>query len=164
MRPANVRAFGGARAASLRAVALVLLGAVPLSSCYTLAPVQGGTPAPNTRVTVRLTDQGSLSLTPVVGPGVMALDGTVEGVRGDTLELLVRSVELRGGGFSLRNGEYAAVPSSAVAGIDERRLSRSRSWLLAGGVTFGAFMLGRIIGVGGIFGGGNGGVEPVPPN
>lgn len=163
MRPAKVRAFVGSRAAPVRAVAVVLLATVPLSSCYSLAPVQG-TPQPNARVTVRLTDQGSVDLTPVVGQGVASLDATVEGMRGDTLELLVHSVELRGGGFSLRNGDYAAVPRSAVAGVDERKLSRGRSWLLAGAIVAGAFALGRIVGLEGVFGGGGDGGTPVPPN
>lgn len=166
MGPANVRVFGGAGgppARPRRAVALVLLATLPLSSCYSLAPVQGD-PAPRSQVTVRLTPQGAVDLAPVLGQEVQALDGTVEGFRGDTLELLVRSVDLRGGGFALRNGDYAAVPRSAVASLEERRLNRGRSWLLAGTITVGALVLGRIIGSVAIFGGGDGGNVPVPPN
>lgn len=160
MLPDDVREI---RPAAFRAVALVLLAALPLSSCYSLVPLEGD-PAPRSQVTVRLTGAGSAALAPSLGLEAESLDGTVEGVRGDTLELLVRSVELRSGGFATRSGDYAAVPRSAVASVEERRLSRTRSWLLAGTIAVGAFVLGRVVGTEGLFGGGGGGNEPVPPN
>lgn len=150
------------RGALPRAVSSVLLVSLPLSGCYTLAPLPAADPSPSSRVLVRLTDQGTVDLAPSLGPGAAAVDGTVEAVRGDTLDLLVRTVELRGGGFTTRPGDYVAVPRPAIGGVEERRLDRRRSWLLGGAIVVGAAVLGRALGTSGILPGPDGGTGGIP--
>ncbi len=151
---------------SLRSIlpVLALAGVLPaLAGCYTTTALGTSTPEPGTRVLADLTSQGTASMTPLIGPDVIQVEGTVVAVQPDTWDLLVKRVEQTGGRGSLWNEERVSFPASAIASVQARRLDRTRTYLAVAGGVVGAILLGRLIGSdGGIFGGGGGGGE-VPP-
>ncbi len=147
----------------VRAVAAALLPVTLLAGCYTRVPLDGRDPAPNTRVVVRLTPQGAEEMARQVGPRVVSIEGDVAAVREGGLQLLARGTTTQNGGTTFWSGEPVDVPRSAVAGIDTRTLSRSRSVLIAGAIVAAALVVAAAFGLTGS-GDGGGGTTPVPPN
>jgi hypothetical protein len=116
----------------------LILAAVPaLTGCYTFAPVDLGAARPGMRVEVALSPRGSEDLARVVGPGVARIEGALVRVAADSVELaLVRSAR-RDGADDLWQRQRVAVASGFIAQARVRRLSRTRTWLLAGGAVLG---------------------------
>ena len=114
---------------------LVVLGLV--SGCYRYDPLTTPRPAPGTFVAVTLSDTGSAQLARVLGPAVFIVRGRVlasdDGGLGGLGGLLVSvsSVETKQGVPVAWQGESVAVPDGAIASLDERRLAKGRSVLIA---------------------------------
>lgn len=120
------------RAAVARLPVLLLLGA-----CYSYSPPRGPTPAPGTHVSIRLFKAVTDSLTLVLGPDVVYVEGVV--VRDDSagLVLAVNRVEGRGPGSSTWSGERFTFPHGVYADVQERHLSLPGT-VLVGGLAVGA--------------------------
>lgn len=115
-----------------RAVALVLL-ATQLAGCYTYVPATSTQMAPGARVSVAVTDRGRSELGERVGPGVRRLSGTVVISTDTSLVLSVSTVDFIDVPVPVRwNGDRIVVGRSLLSEVRERRLSRSRSWVMAG--------------------------------
>jgi hypothetical protein len=118
------------RAASL----LITFAVLTSSACYSYVPVTG-TPVPGQELALVITDGGRVALTDRVGPEVDQLRGTLVGRTDSSYTLAMsQAVTLRRESIKW-TGESVNVSSAFVASVREKRLSRSRSWLVAGGAT-----------------------------
>ena len=103
------------------------------SACFAYTPVQT-TPRAGAQVALEVTDEGRVALRDKIGPGVVRLEGTLAGVEGDALLVDASAVRQVRGYISDLGGVRVTLPRQFVTRIDERRLSRSRTMLVVGGV------------------------------
>src|SRR2546429_4136717 len=82
---------------------------------------------------VTLTDAGSEDLARYIGPDVRVVRGRFQSTSERGLTVSVSQVELRRGDVLSWQGESVVVPRAFVASLEERRVSRGRIVLLAGG-------------------------------
>ena len=128
MRSAN-RPMTGRRATAILVAALHLL----CTACFAYTPVQT-TPQPGAQVALEVTDEGRVALSEKIGPGVVRLEGTLAGVDGEALLVDASAVRQVRGYISDLGGVRVRLPQQYVARMDERRLSRSRTLIVIGGV------------------------------
>ena len=133
-----------------------VLAAVLLGGCHVNVPLASPVPAAGHRVVVRLTDRGSLEMARHVGPSVAELDGRVVAADERQLTLSLVSATTWRGIPSYWSGEEVVVERDYVASMSERRLSRTRSWLLTAGIITAALVAATVGGLGGKEGGGGG--------
>ena len=120
-------------------------------------PVQIGAVQPGTKIRVTLTDAGTDSLARYLGPGVLTVDGKLIKATEERLALGVTSVAMRSGQEQYWKGESVAIPRSALAIVQERKLNKPKSLILSGAL-IAALASIRLSGVvGGNSGGSNGG-------
>jgi hypothetical protein len=118
------------RAASILSIAMVL----STSACYSYVPVTGA-PVPGTEVALVVTDRGRVALGERVGPEIDELRGTLVGKTDSSYTLTMKQAVTLRRTSATWTGESLSVSSAFIGGVRERRFSRSRSWLLAGGAT-----------------------------
>ena len=123
--------------------------ALQLSStaCFAYSPVET-TPQPGAQVALEVTDEGRVALSDKIGPGVVRLEGTLAGTDGDELLVDASAVRQVRGYITDLGGVRVRLPRRYVTRIDERRLSRTRSFLVVGGVVaiVAAFFTAKISG------------------
>ncbi|HET7463577.1 MAG TPA: hypothetical protein VFJ82_20150 [Longimicrobium sp.] len=157
------RTFEGAGRARVRGVSLLLLGAWTLQGCYSVRAVQPGGPQPGSRVVAQLTPDGSQQLASQVGPRVIAVEGVLDQATVDQLSLRLVRTEGANQVSTYWNNEEVSVPRPAIALLRERRLDRTKSYLMAGAVVGAALLAGVLSS--GIFTGDEGpGTNPPPAN
>lgn len=125
-------------------------------ACHVYREIPGGRlPASGTLLALHLTDSGAVVLAREVGPSAEVLEGSL--VHADTagVTLSVRRVLMRDGLSNDWAGERVTVARDLIASVSEKRLSRVRSLIFAGGILAGAAL--GATGVTGIAGGGRGG-------
>jgi len=128
-----------------------------LCGCYESVPIQIGAVQPGTKIRVTLTDAGTDSLARYLGPGVLTVDGKLIKATEERLALGVTSVAMRSGQEQYWKGESVAIPRSALAIVQERKLNKPKSLILSGAL-IAALASIRLSGVvGGNSGGSNGG-------
>jgi hypothetical protein len=81
---------------------------------------------------VILNDRGRFQMADVLGPMVDVVEGSVARQDPSSVRLLVYRVKDLRGGVSTWTGETIDVPREGIAGFRERKLSKARSWVLAG--------------------------------
>jgi hypothetical protein len=139
---------------------MIRLKAIPciavLSACYTYGPVSNPTPSPGDRISAQLTTDGSRELSGQIGPEVLHVEGDVLGADSSGLDLQVREIESYRGIRSDWHGEHVKLPLSAVAGLQQRKLSVGGTTLMGGVLAAGLYAMYRILGGPGLFEGGNG--------
>jgi hypothetical protein len=135
--------LGGAR----RPLA-VLVGALQLcTACYQYVPLRSP-PAVGARVALEINDDGRLALREQLGPNIVRVEGRVSALDGDALVVEALNVtQIRGQALPVDSVQVRVVPQH-VDRMDERRLSRSRTWLFIGGAAavVAAFLLSGGIG------------------
>lgn len=132
-----------------------------LSACYVTTPVPSApAPVPGTKLHVQLTDAGSASLAQYLGPNVNYVDGRLLGESDTTMSLSVSGLTFRSGQEQYWKGENVSLPHSAIATIQQKKVSWWRSTLLAGGIIAGLTSIGLIAGSSS---GSRGSVTPPPP-
>ena len=119
----------GRRATAILVAALHLL----CTACFAYTPVQT-MPQPGAQVALEVTDEGRVALSEKIGPGVVRLEGTLAGVDGEALLVDASAVRQVRGYISDLGGVRVTLPRQFVTRVDERRLSRSRTLLVVGGV------------------------------
>ena len=119
--------------AMLDRTAVLLLWCCALAGCYIYQPIAAPRPEPATYVAVTLTDAGSEDLARYIGPDVRVVRGRFQSTSERGLTVSVSQVELRRGDQLSWQGETVVVPRGFVASVEERRVSRGRIVLLAGG-------------------------------
>lgn len=103
------------------------------TACYAYVPVQTP-PAPGAQIALEVTDQGRVALNDKIGPGVVRLEGTLAGVEGSELLVDAQAVKQVRGYISDLGGVRVRLPQAYVTRMDERRFSRSKTLLVAGGI------------------------------
>jgi len=123
-----------------------------LQGCYSSLPLQEG-PAPTAqRVVLSLNDQGRAALSQQLGTAVDRIEGEILSENEGGYAVSVFHVSQLNGNSATWNGEHVTVAKSQISGFQLRRLNRTRTALLAAGVTVGvvALFFGRsLLGFGG---------------
>lgn len=118
-----------------------------LCACYVTTPVPSApAPVPGTKLHVQLTDAGSASLAQYLGPNVNYVDGRLLGQSDTAMSLSVSGLTFRSGEEQYWKGENVSLPHSAIATIQQKRVSWWRSGLLAGGIIAGLTSIGLVAG------------------
>ncbi len=137
-----------------------MLGILILNAaCYYYQPLQAPAPQPGTYLQVLLTDSGTSHFWPYLGPDVGDLRGRLVTADHQALALSVESVEQRHGQVLSWKGETVTLGREYVAHMNERHLSKSRTFLIAAG-SVAAFLTAITtftnLGIGSAGGGGGG--------
>ena len=103
-----------------------------VTGCYESLAVQTSAVPAGTEVSLAITDRGRVALGPQMGEGVVRLNGRVAEASDSAYVVRVSSVEYLASPTGHWTGEEIKVPRDDVASVAERRLSRKRSWLMAG--------------------------------
>lgn len=118
---------------SSRRVGALLLGALQLFStaCYAYVPVRTSPPA-GAHLALDLTDAGRQALARALGPNITRVEGTLVTMQDSAWVIDATSV-VQGSRMSLPvEGIRVTVQPSYATRVDERRLSRKRTWLTFG--------------------------------
>lgn len=117
-----------------RRVALVVGGlAIMLQwGCYSYLPVQSSPPPVQERAAVVLSDRGRTLMGDQLGQLVEHVDGVIQSADSAGVVLSVVGTRDVRGGSSLWSGERVEIPAEAILGYRPRRLSKPKSYLLAG--------------------------------
>ncbi|HEX6066609.1 MAG TPA: hypothetical protein VFZ04_20385 [Longimicrobiales bacterium] len=141
----------------------VLIGCISLcaAGCYMERPLPDPTPAPSTRVIAQLTDSGTVALSNALGPGALGVEGVVASADAQSWTLQVVRVNHRDGRVIEWNREAVNFPRNLLSQPMVKVLDKKRSWLAAGGIVLGAFILAQTFD---LFGSSEDeGEEPPPP-
>jgi hypothetical protein len=134
-----------------------------LAGCYTYEPATL-TPEPRAGAALRLsiTDRATADLRDYLGPNVEALNGQLLAADTSELNLAVRSIVFYNGSEQFWTGDRVRIPRSAVARVELRRFSASRTGFLTALSITGALVLGHaLLGGGDAVGSTN--PTPIPP-
>jgi len=126
-----------------------------LCGCYESVPIQLNSVQPGTKIRVTLTDAGTDSLARYLGPGVQTVDGKLISTDESKLSVGVTSISMRSGQDQYWKGETVAIPRTALATVQQRKVNKPKS-LLLGGVLIAALAFLRLSGVVGGNSGGSG--------
>jgi len=113
--------------------------------CYNYLPLSRSHLVPSTYLAVTLTESGSEELAPYLGPNVLVVRGRFLSTTERGLALSVAAVENRRGNSFEWKGESVVIPGEFVRSVEERRVARSKTVLLAGAsvagflITYAAF-------------------------
>jgi hypothetical protein len=146
------------RIKALVAAMVLLPGA---TGCYESLAARTAVVPPGTRVSLAITDRGRVALGPKMGEGVLRLNGTVAQASDSMYVVRISSVDYAAAPTGHWAGEEVQVPRDYVAGVSEQRLSRKRSWLMAGIVVGGIAVVAAAIK---ILGGGSVSDGTIPEN
>lgn len=130
------------RIKALAAAALLLPSA---TGCYEAHAVSTSVLPAGTQVSLAITDRGRVALGPQMGEGVLRLNGRVADASDSAYVVRVSSVDYVAAPTGHWAGEEVKVPRDYIASVAERRLSRKRSWLMAGIVVGGIVALAAAI-------------------
>lgn len=128
-----------------------LLLLVGLSGCYTYRAVTAPGPEPGARISAELSQDGALSMVPVLGPDVAEVSGRVVEATTDTLRVSVISVTNQRGIPTSWRGELVPLARARLSAVGERRLAPAGTALLSAGVLGGLYLLYRLMGGPGVF-------------
>ena len=101
-------------------------------ACYRYTAIDSSSPALGTEVRVRLTDQGAITLAPLVGNRIETVDGRVASVADTAVTLSVTGTIDRLGSEVTWKGENVVFPRSTLAGVDRRSIDKGKSYLVGG--------------------------------
>ena len=140
----------------------LLLVAGTTAGCYIQRPLTTAVPAPSTRIVAQITDSGAVAVGSRLGPGAVEVEGVVNNASESSWDLNLLRVSYRGGTSNAWNRELVSFPRFALSNATERRVNKTRSWLVAGVITVGAILASQAFSE---FGSGEpGGGEPTPQN
>lgn len=111
------------------------LAMLVLCGCYVTTPVSmQPAPVAGTKLHVELTDAGTVSLAQYLGPNVTYVDGRLLAQTDTAMSLSVSGTTLRSGDEQYWKGENVSLPHSAVATVQQKKVSWVRSGLLGGAI------------------------------
>lgn len=141
--------------------ALGALGAlVSVAACYTQRPVSTPEPASETRIVAAVTDVGIVEMGNAIGPGAVEVEGVIASADASVWQVRLLRVDHRGGRSAVWNRELVSFPRYALTNPRERRLDRTKSWLVAGLITVSAILAARVYHL--VGGDDTGGTDPIP--
>jgi len=131
-----------------------------LAGCYNLVPLASLQPAPGTKVSVLLNDEGRTNTAQQIGPYTMRIDGKlVQASESNYVVAVTDVVDIRGA-HSKWTGETVPLPRRYVMMTYERRFSTPKTLALLGVVTAGFVALVTSFNLFGFGGSGGGGTPP----
>ncbi len=113
--------------------------------CYSFQPAFGVNPPVGQKVRVSLTDAGRALMSDQLGEAIEWVEGTLAAAdtAGMTVDVtLTRSLR---GSYATWMSDRVVIPARGVSQTQIRTFSKSRSWMLAGGLAVGLVVLGRLI-------------------
>jgi hypothetical protein len=117
--------------------ALLAAWSLLLQGCYESLPLQQETPPTAQRVELVLNDRGRAAVADKLGVAVDKVEGTVVGEDADSYTMSVFRVSTLTGSGSTWTGQQVAIAKDGTTGFQVRRLNKTRTALLAGGVVVG---------------------------
>lgn len=142
--------------------ALVVATALIATGCFTYRQVPMTGVTVGTAVKVTLTDAGTKSVEQAVGPYVLSFEGVVRSSDPSQLTIALESVNRRDAGQSQWNGELVTVATGDIRELQEKKLSKVRSWTVGGAFIAGGTAV--IVAIARALGSGSGSpVRPPPP-
>ncbi len=102
------------------------------TGCYYYQPLATPDPAPGTYLSATITDTGADHLARTIGPDVRSVRGRLVSSDGGALTLAVTGVSLHHGENITWKGEAVTVNREYVIQLDQRRLAKGRTILIAG--------------------------------
>ena len=128
-----------------RAVSALILLIPHLTACYQYVPAVTTQLPTGTRVSLGLTDPGRVALADAVGPGVQRIEGQLLNTTDTAVVLSVLAVQHVDLGVPVKwRGERVAIARNFVSDVREWRISKGRSFLLAGLIVVGAIAASTI--------------------
>jgi hypothetical protein len=118
---------------------LLMLLTAFTSGCYTTIPVNDA-PVPGQVLVMDLNDRGRVALGPSIGPSATKVEGVLDSRTDSAYVIKVSSVVYMNGANNRWTNEPITIQSDLVRELRERKFSRSRTALVAGG-TIGALVL-----------------------
>lgn len=118
------------------AAAVMAASAITSGACYRYTPIDSSSPALGSEVRLRLTDQGAITMAPLVGNRIEVVDGHISSVSDTAVALSVTQTTDRLGSEATWKGEQVVFPRATVAGLERRSLDKGKSYLM-GGITAG---------------------------
>ena len=103
------------------------------AGCYTTVPITA-TPQPGQVLVMNLNDQGRAALGPSVGASVTQIEGMLDTRTDSAYTVKVASVVYMNGTNNRWTNEPLTIRSDLVRDMREKKFSRSRTALLAGGI------------------------------
>ena len=134
-----------------------------LSACYKYVPVESTTVPVGETVAFEITDRGRVGLGDRLGSGVREIQGQLVRPDGDELIINVFRVIQLNGTSSQWSGETVRLDRDYVGRVKARELSKSRTWLLAAGVTATVVWVITSRTLSGLFNDEEPPIEPPPP-
>jgi hypothetical protein len=122
-----------------------------VAGCYAFVPVSPSASHVGSTVQIALTDDGTLALTPSVGPSVGSIEGRLVSDSADTYVVSVSKTTRRDGAETDWRGEKVAIAHPLAAQVATRQISRTRT------VAFSALTTGLLAALTEAFAGGSGG-------
>jgi len=120
--------------AVVRRLAVVVVACLLFTNtaCYTYRPTLSAAPQAGERVAIDITDRGRVSLGDQLGSGVSRIEGLVNENQGDVVLVSVTKVGYINAPPANWSGERIRLSSDAIARVQERQFSKSRTLLTAG--------------------------------
>jgi hypothetical protein len=109
----------------------MLVAAVVSQGCYQYVPLDTTTPPVGQTVTLQISDRGRVELSDRFGPGLDRIEGLVTSVDSEDVVMNVYRVAHISGLRNRWSGETVRVRMGLVGRLEERRLSRARTFTLA---------------------------------
>ncbi len=131
---------------SREGVVSVLVAVLLLTGCYTYRPAVTPGPAAGTRISAEITREGATALSPMLGPDISEIHGTVVESGADTLRVSVLSITNQRGIPASWQGELVPLPRAQLTHLGERRLATGGTVLLSAVATGGLYLLYRMLG------------------
>jgi hypothetical protein len=132
------------------------------AGCYNYSPV-ATTPQPGHSVRAEISDRGSGSLTAQLGPGVTQLEGLLLNADTQGVSILVQSYVTRHQGTLAGTGEAVRLQPDQIRVLEEKRLNRPRSFLLAAALAATAVLAIEVFGPDGLIFADEENEDPGPP-
>jgi hypothetical protein len=118
------------------------------AGCYKEQPLQTLPPAPATRLIAQLTDSGTVAMSNAIGAGALSVEGVVSEASSQQWTLQMLRVNHRDGRAIYWKREPVVFPANVLVSPTVRVLDKRRSWLAAGGIVVGAFVVARALDIG----------------
>src|SRR3989442_10535158 len=121
----------------MRQSVFAFLAACYTAGCYYYQPLATPDPVPGTYLAATLTDTGADHLARTIGPDVRAVRGRLLTSDSGALTFSVMAVSLHHGADVTWKGEAVTLNRGYLAGLEQRRLAKGRTVLIAGATVVG---------------------------
>jgi hypothetical protein len=108
-----------------------------LQGCYESSPIQQGVAPASQRLELTLNDKGRAAVGDRLGPGVARVEGMVVKQDSGSYTMSVFHVTQIDGSSSTWTGQEVAIATDGTIGFQIRKLNKTRTTLLTGGIVVG---------------------------